>query len=528
MSDPGARARGDVAERRGALAAVLAAYFVLGVVLLPGSAQQINPDGTAYLAGARKYLAGHFADAATGFWSPLYTWLLTAPLALGVPPLLAAKLVDLLAGAAAVVGAWRLLIVLGVGRRLRLAAVLTLVPVVLSFGLSVVTPDLLSCAIVLHFLADVSGPAWWSRPRGGARIGLLMGFAFLAKAYALGFVVVHFALTTSLDLWRARGERYRIGQGAAAALAALLVIAGSWSAALSVKYGRPMISSAGTLNWGYDGPNAPGYPMQRGGFLSPPDLAALSAWDDPTFMSLPGWDPLGSPRERAHMRSLVLRNLADLRAILRRFSALAAVVLAAALLLAGSRVDPPPRRPALILVLATLVYPSAYIALHMRDRYLCVLCVLLLVLGAFAVDALGGWLEDGHRWRARLAAAALCASFLWTPVQVLRSSRGDGRQWAVLAGSFASVPAGARVASNGRWRQSLYLSFHRGWRYFGEPAPDSAPATLPGELQRHAIEYFVVWGDPRTLPFLAAWPEVARGPGGPRVYRVPDAVPGGP
>ena len=88
---------------------------------------------SAYLASARKYVAGRFADAVTAFWSPLYTWLLAVPLFLRVPPLVAAKLVDLSAGALALAGTWRLLQALRVDRALRVAAAATAIPVLLAF-----------------------------------------------------------------------------------------------------------------------------------------------------------------------------------------------------------------------------------------------------------------------------------------------------------------------------------------------------------------------------------------------------------
>lgn len=514
MSDP------EELRSRNERVALLAAYAVAALCLLPGFTDQINPDGVSYLASARKYLAGDFAAAATAFWSPLYTWLLTVPLAVGVPGLLAAKIVDLLSGALALLGTWRLLTSLRVERALRLAASATAIPVLLGFGLTVASPDLLACAIVLHLLAELAGGEWWSLPHAGPRIGLLMGAAYLAKAYALGFVAVHFALVVALDLWRTPAERGRIARRGAVALAALLLVAGGWASLLGLKYGRPLLSSAGTLSWGLDGPGNPGYPMQRDGLLPLPDTGAQSAWDDPTLLHLPSWNALRSPEERAHFRALLLRNLAELAAFAQHFSPLAGVVAALTLLLAGSRRDPPPRRPAAILALAALVLPAGYVLLHLRERFLSALCVLLLVLGTFAVGTLRSWLDGDARWRGRLAAALLCGSFLLAPIGALRAAWGDGRQWTAMAPVFEAAPAGSLVASNGRWRQSLYLAFHRGWRYLGEPRPHAPPKQVREELWRQHAAFFLVWDDGAQPPFLSAWEEVARAPGTARLYRV--------
>ncbi len=501
--------------------ALLAAYAAAGLCLLPGFADQINPDGVSYLASARKYLSGRFADAATGFWSPLYTWLLAFPLSLRVPPLLAAKIVDLASGALALVGTWRLLRALRVARELRIATAATAIPVLLGFGLTVQTPDLLASAIVLHLLADVAGGEWWTLPRAGLRVGLLMGAAYLAKAYALGFVGVLFALVLLRDLWRTPDERALIARRGALAFTVLLVVVGAWSTLLGLKYGRPVVGAAGTLSWGLDGPGSPGYPMQRDGFLPLPDAAALSAWDDPTRLHLPSWNALGSPEERAHFRALLARNLSELGAIALRFSPLAGVVAALTILLAGSTRDPPSRRPAAVLACAALVCPAGYLVLHLRDRFLSTLCVLLLVLGTFVAGVLGEWLGPAHRMRARLAAGLLLASFLPGPIAALRASWGDGRPWRQIAAALEAAPAGSVVSSNRRWRHSLYLSFHRGWRYLGEPRPNAPPKQVKEELARSGAQYFLAWADGPQPPFLSTWEEVARAPGAVGLYRVP-------
>jgi hypothetical protein len=174
------------------------------------------------------------------------------------------------------------------------------------------------------------------------------------------------------------------------------------------------------------------------------------------------------------------------------------------------------------LVSAALLYPTGYLVFHLRDRFLAVCCVLLLLLGAFAAVTLGRVLELGRRGQA-IVLALVCVSFLQAPVAGLRAAWGDGAQWREMARELQAVPAGASVASNGRWRQTLYVAFHDGWRYFGEPRPGSTADTVESDLRRHGIEYFLVWGDPSALPFVARWPLVARS-GALKAYRVDGGV----
>ena len=379
--------------------ALLAAYAVAGLCLLPGFTDQINPDGVSYLASARKYLAGDFAAAATAFWSPLYTWLLAVPLGLGVPALLSAKLVDLLSGARR--AARDLAAALGAPRRsgaARGARRRRRYPVLLGFGLTVATPDLLACAIVLHLLADLAGEEWWTLPHAGPALGLLMAAAYLAKAYALGFVAVLFALVLVLDLWRRRPSA-RASRGAAPfALAALLLVVGGWACAA-----RPQVRPPA----GRRRRNArAGASTDRGtraircsatASCRCPTAAAQSAWDDPTLLRLPSWNALGSPEERAHFRALVSSEPGGARgdrpALLAarrrrwRCSRLCWPARTAIRRPAGRRRSWPWRRSS---------FPPAIVVLHLRERFLSALCVLLLVLGTFAVGALRSWLAAGR------------------------------------------------------------------------------------------------------------------------------------
>jgi hypothetical protein len=65
----------------------LTVYTALLVSLAFPLSKQINPDGVAYLRIAGYYLSGDLGKAVSGYWSPLYSWLLIPWLAAGVPGL---------------------------------------------------------------------------------------------------------------------------------------------------------------------------------------------------------------------------------------------------------------------------------------------------------------------------------------------------------------------------------------------------------------------------------------------------------
>ena len=62
----------------------------------------IDPDAVCYISIAQKYLAGDFRGSINAYWSPLYSWMLTLFLLVGLPPLLAIKFLSVLIAIAAV------------------------------------------------------------------------------------------------------------------------------------------------------------------------------------------------------------------------------------------------------------------------------------------------------------------------------------------------------------------------------------------------------------------------------------------
>lgn len=493
------------------LVAGLYAWFALHH--LPGHRYQINPDGVGYISVARKYLGGHFADAVNAYWSPLYSWLLVPLLALGIEKLLAAKILGLLIGGATLAGLWRLMRVAAVQADVRTIACVAAIPLVVYAVYGVTTSDLLVACALIFYLASLANPAnsgHWAR---GAWIGVAGGMAYLAKAYALPFVLGHFAIVRSIELIRpAPGERRsRLIMASLSTLAAMALIVGAWSAALTHKYGHFMTGSTGKYNLRIDAPGSPGQVMHWAGLLPPSDPHAVSVWDDitPHIDLLPAWDPLATPEDRQYLRTQVIRNYDRTIAILHRHTAWVYPLLLAAGLIAMSRADLRPRRPGLILAAAILVYPLGYFILHIEERFLTPLILLLLIAGMYAIGraARKGLLNSW--WRRSIAAAALGATFLSHPIDSLERAQGTGVNYVEAARQFDGIlPVGARVASDRNWSSLLYLSFYQDWQYYGEPARRQPREQILADLESMGVEYFF---SPRPATWLthAGWTPVA-------------------
>src|SRR5690606_17155846 len=119
-------------------------------------------------------------------------------------------------------------------------------------------------------MANPANTSNWAR---GAWIGVSGALAYLAKAYALPFVLGHFALVRAIEMVcpGARGERRRLIASSGIALAALGLIVGAWAAVLTHKYGAFTLGSTGQYNLRIDAPNSPGQVMHWAGFIEPSD-----------------------------------------------------------------------------------------------------------------------------------------------------------------------------------------------------------------------------------------------------------------
>src|SRR5215470_1289174 len=139
--------------------AALAVYAALLVSLAFPLSRRINPDGVAYLRIAGYYLSGDLGKAVSGYWSPLYSWLLVPWLAAGVPALLATKLFGALLALCWVAG------VACLGRRylesglMRACLAITAAVSVLGWSMEMITPDLLLAVLLTYYFCVTLDPA---------------------------------------------------------------------------------------------------------------------------------------------------------------------------------------------------------------------------------------------------------------------------------------------------------------------------------------------------------------------------------
>ena len=287
---------------------------VLGFIQAWGGRHLMNPDGVSYLDIADAYRRGDWNAALNTYWNPLYTWVLSAGLAVIHPSpaweFPAVHLINYVVFLVAL-GSFHFMLVNLIrfdraSRRVNDGALLIPNAVWWSvgytaftvftlqwIGLEVVAPDM--CVASLVFLC--AGLVLRLRSGGPARIafalGICLGLTYLAKVATAIPVVASFFLAGVFTTRNRLTHLLAISVG-------LAVAAGPYVLALSMREGRLTLSDAGTLNYAWYVNAVPNHWLGEGGRFGTPvnphrrilDFPAAYAYDPSASGTYPGWfDP---------------------------------------------------------------------------------------------------------------------------------------------------------------------------------------------------------------------------------------------
>ena len=196
---------------------------------------QIDIDGMAYVGIARHLRHGEFHASLDAFRSPLFSWLIAVGSLAGSNDLHVGKLINIGAFVLSLALLYRLT---GGLWQSKLAASVGVVMFAFGRGLAlaaeqITTPDFLFSALTLLYFIVLLRCLRSNRLQDWFWLGLLHGFAYLAKAFALPWLAACTLAAVGLcvNSWKAKVARL--------ALAAMVpvIFAAGWAAALHSKYG---------------------------------------------------------------------------------------------------------------------------------------------------------------------------------------------------------------------------------------------------------------------------------------------------
>jgi hypothetical protein len=494
-----APARGHHARTLLAVWAPAAVLLALWLLALPATQHYGNPDGPSYASVAELWAAGEWSTAVNAYWGPLLSWL-AAPLVLvGVDPLFALRLV-LLLGALATLPPLRVLALrAGASSSATTATLVATAPFLVyasQFGLYA---DVLMAAALLRSLQHLTDPDAPGSPGRGLRAGAWAGVAFLARAYAAPVALVALPLGSLLQRWGPRPASLAgVGRLAGLSLLGFLLVAGSWSAVLSVAYGEPTYSTSAGFNTELVAPGSAGNPYNVRGLYPPPRDGAVSAWEEPSRLPVPrrgDADQREATGEVGHRLDLAVANARIVvGSLLRRGAPFAALALFAVAAAARRRTLPDPA--VTVTLLTAAVFAGGLTLVIAIERYLWTPILLTVPAAAVGLDLLVG------ARRRRLVPAGIALALLLTATSAHGLLPRLGAWTEVTAAAEAIDEAGGLdgwVATADSWQRTHLLCHRVGCQYVGRPEART-PEAAAAELRAAGVDHLVVWaGDEDRL-----------------------------
>lgn len=294
------------------LALICVLYVCALIAILPQCRYQVNPDALPYLRLAEYWAEGNFKQAVNGYWSPLLPWALVPFVWLQVDLFWASKVVTGVAGLVLAMATYWFARRMGLMASTALAASATAAAMGLQYATTIITPDMLLAAMLALYLALAVDGEVLSRPRSAFVCGLVGGAAFLAKAYALPFVLAHYGVSALLRRLTGRLEPRPRALAIACWFAGLAVLAAPWIAALTSKYGHFTVSTTASIAHAIIAPDHTYGTRSNPGFRAIPTQLQVDPSTSGTGYHY--WSPFDSTRSLVHQLKIVVVNLCFIRA----------------------------------------------------------------------------------------------------------------------------------------------------------------------------------------------------------------------
>ncbi|MDP3732370.1 MAG: hypothetical protein Q8R31_05020 [Candidatus Omnitrophota bacterium] len=459
---------------------------------------QISQDGISYISIAQKYLNGDFRNAINGYCGPLLSWLLIPFLYFDLSPLIAIKVISLITGLFTMIGVKLLSYKFEMTERIRNIILFSLIPIILFFSLLFVTPDLLLLCLLVYYLNIIFSSEYPNRIYKGIFCGIIGALAYLAKAYAFYFFIVHFLLFNTLHYIRsATGERKgNVLRSFFWGFIIFFIISAAWVLILSNKYQGITITTAKKYIYACMNPESPSYPMFYQGFLKPPNETAVSAWEDPSYLKIKFWNPMQSWNHFKHQIKLILQNIYTIIIIYESFSFLSIMIIIVYILFCIQPFNKVILQGDAFYPLVTIMlYPTGFVLMGTDARYLWITDILLILMGGHILSVLFRNVFFNNV-RKKIVLMFLILSFIAIPIKCLIKGINTGKDIYNLSKILERHNMrGSNIASNNNWPQSLYLSYYLNSKYYGIPRKNISDENLESELKKNNIDYYLIWDE---------------------------------
>ena len=448
-------------------------YIATVIPLALASRDRLNPDAVAYIRRALYISRGDFYHALTGYWSPLISWCIAPLMKLGMDGLHAARLITCIWG-----GIWLLAAAAffdrftTIHRFWKICALLISAIFIAEISARQITPDVMLAACLLFYFSITLSPDFLRRPSLQFAAGVLGGFSYLAKAYALPFVLVHLPMTILLRrlLERDTEPRPPIIFPLARGLIGIAIFSIPWIAANTWRFGHLTISTAGAHAHTDVGP--PEIQSQIPTFFGRVEDPYITRHETKDTLNYPRWSPFHSRKYFTHQLHVIAdqtRALARSISLFDRFYLTTFAALIAILAIFNLMKLDFPKWKLLWLLLTAALFCSGMLLVFFTARYLLPLWAPLLLALSLTV-ALKVASPPFLRF---VFVAAIFNSFLAAAIANLRTTEGKPPAYRPLAAALHEHNIHGPLASADR-HQGLFVSFFADQKFLGFPADEDA------------------------------------------------------
>ena len=484
-------------------------YIIVGLYLLEYFQYQINLDGTAMISIAKAFKAGDFYSGISAYWGLLYSFLLTPFLFISQPHLMSAvKFYQLTVGFLGLLAFNRLLKVFSLNPLIEAITLLAAVPIFLYFVYYTTSVDLLFATLLLFYLSIIFNPSYSRNIINGFWCGILGGLLFLAKEYAFYYFLGHFFLYHLLHFISTKENllRKNIVKQFVVGITIFLVVVFFWSILLDVKYQSPMIGARGEVNLGLTNPRFQQYPMFDQGLFPLPNPHGLSVWDDPTYLKLESWNPIGSTANLEFTKGKFLENSKLLIILLNNFSHLSVPVILIGCIVAfwNFRKLLFTKNPLFYSIITIVSFPIGYLVLLIESRYIWIISLLTLPLAAYFVSRMID--NNFFKKRRALYLISLClggillSNFALSSAKYLKNYRYIDHTYFDQGKILKSLNiTNSKVASNDDYHHSAYILFYSDNKYLGMPKKSDDFYIYEKQLIEVDTDYFLIWNTDKFI-----------------------------
>ncbi len=506
---------------------------------------RFTADSMLYFSIAQKYLAGDFQNAINGYWGPLLAWLIIPFLHFGVSDVFTINILNAIFGIFTFSGIWILSERFEIGDKIKNILIICSLPIVSRF--SVGQPmDFLLVTILLLYLCIIFNKEYPQKISSGVTSGILGSLAYLTKAYAFPFFIVHFFIMNIFHYFRSasKDNRKKVLINAAAGFLLFAIISGAWIVTITNKYGHFTFSTMRDTNFNAPGPESLGGGLEFGvpvfseGFFEPPNKTAFVIWEDPSYLRGTPWSAWQSTRHFKHFIRLTLKNISDGLKIFESFSTVSMVIIVAYILLycARSKEEMYSKGGLLYPLFTIILFSGGYILFHFEERYVWLSNVLLLLMGGYLLTVLfqGDFFKSALR--RNILIVFFVISFIFVPVKyVIQAGRGgiDTEMYLVSTdlkkyGISGNIASNRERFSHDAWHKTFRLAYWLKSRYYGQAKEGIDDEELESELEKFNIDYYFLWGEGSSTPqFLTRYQEITKNEiPGLRIYSLKTTAPG--